>query len=390
MARSAKLKVVYVKSRNRYRVEVPRSLSDTGARRQLFFETKAAAIGAIELLKTKKHNLGVLASALSAPQIAEASQAFKILEPYGIGLLDAIRSHIALVKARSSSVTLGQAFDRYAESRQTRTPKYLREIQYARTTFGPLLDSMICDITASDLEPILDPLPGPTRNAKMRRANSVFNFATRRGWMGGSSNPISSIDFAPETRKEVEIFPVETVQKLLNCTLENDLEFLPVYIFTFFTGTRSDGEIARVLWSDVRIAERTLVLRAAITKIKRRRIVPLSDNAVAWLSEFQARGGNMTTGLVAPWPPHVRHARHRSNYRAIGLKRWIQSGARHSFASYWLGLNQDIDRLCLLTGHSDPDVMFERYHAGVASGEAAKYWSIMPPAAAVPNLVAFA
>ena len=179
MARSAKLKVVYVKSRNRYRVEVPRSLSDTGARRQLFFETKAAAIGAIELLKTKKHNLGVLASALSAPQIAEASQAFKILEPYGIGLLDAIRSHIALVKARSSSVTLGQAFDRYAESRQTRTPKYLREIQYARTTFGPLLDSMICDITASDLEPILDPLPGPTRNAKMRRANSVFNFATR-------------------------------------------------------------------------------------------------------------------------------------------------------------------------------------------------------------------
>jgi integrase len=389
MARSAKLKVVYDKVRDRYRINVPRSLSDTGARRQLFFETKSAAVGAIELLKTKKHNLGVLASALSASQIAEASQAFKILEPHGIGLLDAIRSHLSLVKARNASVTLGQAFDAFAQSKQTRTSKYQREIQYAKATFLPLLDTMVCDITSADLEPILDRLPGPTRNAKMRRANSVFVFSTRRAWMGASPNPISGLDFAPETRKEVEIFGVEIVQRLLNYTLEADLEFLPVYLFQFFTGIRAEGETSKLDWSDVRITEKMLVLRAQVTKVRRKRYVPLSDNLLAWLSEYQARGGNMT-GLVAPWVPHVRHAKHRTNYRAIGLSKWPQSIARHCFASFWLGMHGDIDRLCLLTGHSHPDVMWERYHVGVAPSEAKRYWDINPPAATASKIVAFA
>jgi hypothetical protein len=84
----------------------------------------------------------------------------------------------------------------------------------------------------------------------------------------------------------------------------------------------------------------------------------------------------------------VRHAKHRANYKAIGVKRWIQAGARHSYASYWLSEFEDINRLTLQLGHHDSGMLWERYHAGVFKSAAKRFWSILPPKP-VENVVAF-
>jgi integrase len=207
--------------------------------------------------------------------------------------------------------------------------------------------------------------------------------------MNDSVNPISKLDFAEDGKSEVEIFPVQTVQALLNHTLEHDLEFLPYRVFTFFAGIRPEGELERLDWSDVRIAEKTVVLRAEVTKTKRKRFVDLSDNAIAWLLEYQDRGGNMT-GLVAPWTPHIRHVKHRKSYKAVGIKKWIQQGARHCFCSYWLAMHKDINKLVLQSGHTDADTMWTRYHQGVTETEAKEFWDIKPPSADASKIVAFA
>ena len=103
---------------------------------------------------------------------------------------------------------------------------------------------MVCDIAPSDLEPILDRLPDAARNAKMRRLRSVFNLATKRGWMSNNGSPITKIDFAAGKRKTVEIFPVATVQKLFQHALDNDLEFLPYRVFTFFCGIHKKANLS--------------------------------------------------------------------------------------------------------------------------------------------------
>jgi integrase len=211
----------------------------------------------------------------------------------------------------------------------------------------------------------------------MRRLRSVFNLATRRGWMGNNVSPITKIDFAAGKRKTVEIFPVAVIQKLLEHALDNDLEFLPYRVFTFFCGIRPEGELERLEWSDVNIADRIVVLRPEITKTNRRRVVDLSDNAISWLTEYQARGGKME-GLVAPWTPQVRRTKHRVSYKAVGIEKWIQQGARHSFCSYWLNKHENADRLVMLSGHTDKQTMWERYHAGVTKVDAEKFWSIVP------------
>jgi integrase len=370
-------------------VNVPPHLAPTGKRQELFFPTKGEASAECEKLKARKDNFGISLSTMTAARIAEAAEAYKLLDPLNIGLLHAVRSHIATVKARSASVAFGDAFDRFAEFKQNKSPKYQQEIRHAKATFKPLLDRMVCDVSASDLESILDRLSNGSRNAKMRRLRSVFNFSKKRGWMSDSENPISKLDFADSGKSEVQVFLVDQVRLLLEHALENDLEFLPYRVLTFFCGIRPEGELERLHWSGIRVSEKTVVLRAEVTKTKRKRFVDLSDNAIAWLLEYQARGGNMT-GLVAPWTPQVRRTKHRTSYKAVGITDWIQQGARHSYCSYWLAMHKDVNKLVLQSGHTDADTMWTRYHQGVTEAEAKRYWSIMPPTADASKIVAFA
>src|SRR5258708_1065211 len=145
----------------------------------------------------------------------------------------------------------------------------------------------------------------------------------------------------------------------------------------------------RVEWSDVRIKEKTLVLRAEITKTKRKRFVDLPKNAIEWLIEYQRRGGKMT-GLVAPWSHQVRRPKPRSSYKPVGINQCIHQAARHSYCSSWLALHQDVNKLVLQSGHTDADTMWTSYHAGVTEKEAKKFWAIRPATRRRSNIVPMA
>jgi integrase len=377
MPRSSNLRPTFREGRIKpWCVNVPPELSPTGKRQQLFFSSKLEARAQCNLLKVRRDNFGESLSVMSAARMAEAAEAYKLLAPLGTGLLEVVRLHVANVATQTASITLGQAFDRFLESRAGRSPKYQKEIRLAKGTFAPLLNHMVCDVHHSQLEDLLSPLSSSVRNAKMRRLCSVFNFAIKRGWMP-CKNPVTALDYAQTEKSEVEIFPVPVIRQLLEYTLEHDLGFLPHRVLAFFCGVRPEGELERLDWSDVRISEKLVVLRSGITKTKRKRFVDLSDNAIEWLTEYQARGGQMT-GLIAPWPQAVRHRMHRRNYEAAGIKKWIQQGARHSFCSYWLALHKDVNKLVLQSGHTDADTMWRRYHAGVTEAEAMRFWAIRP------------
>jgi integrase len=260
------------------------------------FATLSEAKIASEKLRTRRENFGTSSTALSPVIEAEAKEALKLLDGLNVSLLEAyVRTH----KARLASISLGDAFDKYTELKAGKSGKYLNEIRYTKGKFEPLLDKMVCDITHNDLEEILDQFPASSRNANIRRLSSVFNLAVKRGWMGGKPSPLTPIDFSDTEKGEVEIFRVDQVRALLEHALEHDLDLLPYRVFTFFCGVRPEGELERLEWSDVRLAQKTVVMRPEITKTKRKRFIELSDNAIAWLTEYQGRGGEMT-GLVAP------------------------------------------------------------------------------------------
>ena len=196
------------------------------------------------------------------------------------------------------------------------------------------------------------------------------------------------MDFAEVKRKEIETIPSDKVEAMLVHGLEHDLALLPYLVFGFFAGVRPDGELQKVEWSDIKLAEGTIVIRPEVSKTNRRRFPKISANAAAWIEAYRQYGGTFD-GKVSPYSDSELRAHRKANWAAAGVTRWIQQGMRHTFCSNWLALNKDVNELVLESGHDSVDTMWRNYHKGVTEAESKAFWAIMPPASAASKIVAF-
>src|SRR5271165_5226222 len=382
MSRSAKLKAVYLPSHGSWAVNVPANLSDTGKRRQLFFDTKGEATTECEKLKARKDNFGISLNTMTPARIAQASEAFKLLDPLNVSLLDAVRDYVARHNRRTTSIPFLDLFNLYLDAKRDRDPEYLKELRITRDRMPELHSRLVCDIEASDLEPILNAMPPAARNAVMRYLRAVLNYGKKRGYL--TENPIARLDFADRPRHEVVTVPTSQVAGMLNHALEHDLELLPFLVFGFYCGIRPDGELLELEWSDVKDAE--VVIRPEVSKTNRRRFIDLSENAKAWLQAYADRGGMMAGRVVRFGESELRTHR-TANWKASGITKWPQQGMRHTFCSNWLAEHKDVNRLVLMSGHDSVDTMWRNYHAGIPESEAKVFWGILPPQDAAAKVI---
>jgi integrase len=226
----------------------------------------------------------------------------------------------------------------------------------------------------------------------MRYWRAVFNLGEKRGFLAKGANPINSMHFVQAPRKEVEVVSNEHVRKLLDYTLENDLELLPFLVLGFFCGIRPEGELMELQWRDVHLdgEKPEVIIRAVVSKTHRMRVIELSPNAVAWLNAYRPRGGEMD-GRVMKIKLHWLRTRRLSNWRAaVGKKvKWIHDGMRHTFCSNWLAMHEKIDRLVLISGHDSVDTMWRHYYRGTTKAAAAHFWNLYPPGFKEPKIVPF-
>jgi integrase len=359
-------------------LNVPSELSPTGKRQRLFFQTEKEARGKAETFKARRDNFGNSLTSITPARIAEAAEAYKILEPLGLDLLSAVKAYAQIFNQRTASVTFGAAFDRFAELKAAKSPNYRREIRETKAKVATLLDRPVCDIAAADLESILADLPSASRNARMRRLRSVFNLAIRRGWMLPGTSPIGRMDFVQIDSKEVQTYGNSEVKAMLENALENDLALVPSLVLGFFCGIRPDQEIQKLDWSDLKYdGNPQIVIRPEVSKTNRRRFIDIAPCAQAWLNAYRARGGS-TVGKVVPCGPSRLRVRQRANRLAAGVMRSIQDGARHSFCSNHLAKFEDVNRLVLQSGHDSVDTMWRNYHKGTTKADAEQPGNIVP------------
>jgi len=98
-------------------VNVPPHLSPTDKRQELFFISKAEAAVACEQLKARKDNFGISLTALTPTKIAEAAEAYNLLESRGVSLLAAVRAYLGVEDQRSASIPFRELCALYIESR---------------------------------------------------------------------------------------------------------------------------------------------------------------------------------------------------------------------------------------------------------------------------------
>jgi hypothetical protein len=178
-------------------VNVPAELSDTGKRQQKFFATQDDAKKECAILKIRRRNFGSSLTSMSPVKIAEAAEAYKLLAPSGIGILDAVRAFLDAHEQRTASVTFLELFNRYLEAKSDRNAEYLRELRITRDRFPSLHDRMVSDITSLELEAVLSPLTPGARNPVMRYWRAVFFFGIKQGHL--KENPVLRLDFARST-----------------------------------------------------------------------------------------------------------------------------------------------------------------------------------------------
>jgi integrase len=367
-------------------VDVPPHLSDTGKRKRKFFTTEREAKAECETLKSRKDNFGVSLTAMTPARIAEAAEAYKRLEGFPMSLLNAVEMALALHKERNSSLAFDELFDLYLARIQKRSAKHRDSMRQTKERFPSLRKTLACDISPKILDELLVPLPPASRDLAMRHWRSVFRYGIKRQYL--QANPIERMDFAGSAPKEVEIYTVKAVGDLLKDALQNNLELLPFYVFGFFCGIRPENELENLDWQYVHLDKRKhIAIPATISKTRKYREVDLSPNAIAWLREYKARGGRME-GKVILWE-HENLRKHRKASAERVSVRWIQDGMRHSFASYWLPIQHDFDRLMGQMGHTEPATFSRHYHAGVQRTEAKKFWAIRPKRVRPRNVVQF-
>ena len=386
MPRTAILKPAFREARDKqglaaWAVNVPANLSPTGRRQELFFSTKADAKVECEKLKARKDNFGSSLTAMTPARIAEAAEAFKILDPINVDLLTAVRGYVKSHKARSASIPFLKLFNLYLDAKQDRNPRYLQELRITRDRMPQLHTKLVCDISYRDLEPILNGMTPGARNPVMRYLRAVFFYGIKRGYL--TENPIARLDFAERPRREVETIPADQVSKMLNHALETDLELLPFLVCGFFCGIRPDGELQKLEWRDIDFSDSdsAVVIRPEVSKTNRRRFIDLSDNAKAWLKTYVGRGGTLA-GRIVPFNYSQLRTHRKANREAAGITQWPKQGMRHTYCSNWLAKHGDINKLVLQSGHDSVDTMWRHYHRGTTKAEADKFWNIRPPTVA--------
>ena len=106
--------------------------------------------------------------------------------------------------------------------------------------------------------------------------------------------------------------------------LLGDRKFLvPYFVMGGLAGLRH-AEITRLEWSDVDFTQKVVRIGADKAKTASNRIVPLSDEAVAWLTPYR-QPGNVCSDRQSKYARQVAEK--------LGVK-WPANALRHSYGTY--------------------------------------------------------
>jgi len=207
-----------------------------------------------------------------------------------------------------------------------------------------------------------------TRHNYRRAIVRLFNIAVSKKWCQENTAAQSrQDDRLPPTP---EVFTVEELARVLAHSDKHSLT--PYIVLGTFAGIRV-SELCRLDWQKVDLQERTVIVEAATTKTKTRRVVTLTDTAAAWLAPYVRKSGAVVDVV------NLREKLHKLR-EAAKITRWTKNIMRHSFGSYALAEWQDVARVSYQMGNS-PQVCKRHYEQVVKKSAAARFWALRPDTA---------
>lgn len=254
-----------------------------GKRIRETFPTKGEAESRAAQIRAQVQSEGNAAFSLDSSIRVEAVRAVEKLSPHNSTITEAVDHYVEHVLKYRTSPSVREIVekliaDAIADRRRESTVIDLKS--RLRTFAKGFGDRRVAGITREELK---DWLHNPTLSARSRINNAVklsqlWNYAIANGW--AEQNIPASIPHPTAEDGEPEIFTVEQAAGLLEHAEEYDL--LGYIVLGLFAGLRTT-ELMRLDWSNVKLAERSIIIGAKVAKKHSRRVVKINDTLAAWL-----------------------------------------------------------------------------------------------------------
>jgi len=323
---------------------------------------------------------------LSIDQVREAKEAFRLLSVIdGVGLVDAVKIALANLKAQLKGISVAELLERYsAEVSVARnwSTKYKGTWRHYSSKFVEAFGNRnIATITAAELREWY----ATTYTSTATHYNSALAvLAPSFAWAVKQELIEKSPYLLIERRKiiasdGVDVFTVlEAKQLLATCTGELEDAGLAFSIL-LFAGIRPE-ELTKLTWDNVmEDAEGMFIhIRPTVAKTRQVRNVRVRDNLKAMLLAIpkEFRKGKL---IPSNWKRKASAVREFSGFKNRA------NAARHSFASYSLALDGNIDAVRSDMGHArGSDMLFKHYRAAVTKEQSLLYWQLSLTAPAAP------
>lgn len=376
-------KFEFKKSNKGWVINVPPSVSASGRRERLYFDTRDAARVEAQRLADKYRKHGEEAAAVSPSIAADASKAIAILAPFqNVSLATAARFYADHHDARAKAPTLALAWDQAIKKRVNHRPTTLRDYKaWKKALPASLLSMNVVDITPDLITGALDDVTsGTTRwNNGLRYLSTVLQECVAKGSL--AENPARKVFRArqPERDDEVTVYTADQIKALFAACRNYDdgidrecsVCALPFAILAF-AGIRPN-ELERLDWGDVDVAQGVIRLGSSKTKKARRRNVRIHPTLKAWIDTVPE---TRRVGRITPPRWRYRSARVRREAGIDGLE--MMDALRHSFGTYLLATENNLEMLKSDMGHEHIRVFLNHYHKAVTCEEAEPYWKVLP------------
>ncbi|MCP5521303.1 MAG: tyrosine-type recombinase/integrase [Verrucomicrobiales bacterium] len=343
-----------------------------GKRVRRFFTSKSAGQTYLAELRLQQREAGQAWMTLEPEEQTELLLLFREAGELGLSLSRIRESLPKLAGNGSCSVTVAKAVAECLASKQTagRRQKYVTKLGALLRNFAKGREQQpLSTVTPNDVEAwISKAKTAGSRATYLSRIQTLFSFGIRRGWV--EFNPCQRIDRVSQERKPPAILTNEQVRAALAFTRQEYMRFLAWLALAVFAGVRPE-ELDQVTWADVKWDSRTLVIDAAASKVRRRRIVHLEQTALDWLKLAK----KLKADLPVPCVSRRRWLRAMRDH--LGFKAWPQDVLRHTAASQLLARRKDAAAVALELGNS-PQVLLTHYRELVTREQAAEFWAISP------------
>lgn len=363
-------------------VNVPQTLSETGKRIQRYFPTREKATEFAKGLRDNYKDFGTQARNLSPGDTEDATKALELLKDFNVNLVTCSRFYIAHHDRRSKAPTMGDALGNGIELRKDLSARYRQSLKNLKKRLpAEFAAKNVVDLTPADISAALTEMTnGATawKNA-LRMFSAILGDLVNEGAL--HENPCARVT-TPKIRStdEVRIYTVEELKSLFAACQDYDEGADPKcgdcaisFAFLAFAGIRPT-ELTRLSWDDVSLPLGSIRLGGKVTKTGKTRNVRINPTLKAWIETIPE---DRRIGRVIPgrWTQKATRVR-----REAGLDgKELQDALRHSYGSYMLATENDMNSLKADMGHQHRDVFFNHYHNAMTPEQAAPYWEVLPP-----------